>query len=135
AAPPEADGSGAGLAFARTGGRGRDFQEDVRGIEDLPANPRSLREHLGEQLRLGFADPADRLIGAHLIALLDPAGRLTADLSALAAGLGTEPERVEAVRAKMTRFDPVGLFCRDLPECLGAQLAECNRLDPAMQAL
>ena len=35
----------------------------------------TLRDHLSEQLRLAFNDP-DRLIGAHLIALLDPAGRL-----------------------------------------------------------
>ncbi len=35
----------------------------------------------------------------------------------------------------MKRFDPVGLFCRDLPECLAVQLAERNRLDPAMQSL
>ena len=41
-------------------------------------------------------------------------------------------ERVEAVRARMMRFDPVGLFARDLKECLAAQLAERNRLDPAM---
>ena len=33
------------------------------------------------------------------------------------------------------RFDPVGLFARDLRECLAAQLAERNRLDPAMEAL
>ncbi|HET7881628.1 MAG TPA: RNA polymerase factor sigma-54, partial [Acetobacteraceae bacterium] len=42
---------------------------------------------------------------------------------------------VEAVRARMMRFDPVGLFARDLKECLAAQLAEQNRLDPAMAAL
>jgi RNA polymerase sigma-54 factor len=35
----------------------------------------------------------------------------------------------------MMRFDPVGLFATSLAECLGAQLAELNRLDPAMQAL
>ena len=35
----------------------------------------------------------------------------------------------------MMRFDPPGLFARDLRECLAAQLAERNRLDPAMQAL
>ena len=35
----------------------------------------------------------------------------------------------------MMRFDPVGLFARDLKECLAAQLAERNRLDPAMAAL
>ncbi len=35
----------------------------------------------------------------------------------------------------MMRFDPPGLFARDLRECLAAQLADKNRLDPAMDAL
>jgi RNA polymerase sigma-54 factor len=35
----------------------------------------------------------------------------------------------------MMRFDPAGLFARDLKECLAAQLLDRNRLDPAMQAL
>jgi RNA polymerase sigma-54 factor len=35
----------------------------------------------------------------------------------------------------MMRFDPVGLFARDLKECLAVQLAERNRLDPAMATL
>ena len=94
-----------------------------------------LREHLGEQLRLSFQDPVDRMIGAHLIALLCPAGRLTADPAAIATAMELPLERIEAVRARMMRFDPVGLFARDLKECLAAQLAERNRLDPAMQTL
>ena len=64
-------------AFAGTGagaGGGLGFDGDERGIDDVAEAPRNLRAHLGEQLRLGFADPRDRLIGAHLIALLDPAG-------------------------------------------------------------
>ena len=36
--------------------------------------------------------------------------------------------RVEAVRARMLRFDPAGLFARDLKECLAAQL---GRAQPA----
>src|SRR4029079_9376127 len=44
-------------------------------------------------------------------------------------------QRVEAVRAVMMRFDPVGLFARDLKECLAAQLAARDRRDPAMAAL
>jgi RNA polymerase sigma-54 factor len=32
-------------------------------------------------------------------------------------------------------FDPPGVFARDLRECLGLQLRDRNRLDPAMQAL
>ena len=100
-----------------------------------PRSPASLRDHLAQQLRLGFADPADRLIGAHLIALLDGAGRLGAAPEAIAAGLGIALDRVEAVRARMMRFDPVGIFARDLRECLAVQLAEKNRLDPAMAVL
>lgn len=118
-------------------GRGgaNDFESDERGIEDVADDRRPLREHLGEQLRLSFDDPVDRMIGVHLIALLCPAGRLTADPAAIALAMVLPLERVEAVRMRMMCFDPVGLFARDLKECLAAQLAELNRLDPAMQAL
>ncbi len=102
---------------------------------DTLERPRNLREHLGEQLRLGISDPAERLIGAYLIALLCPAGRLTAAPAAIATALGVAIARVESVRARMMRFDPVGLFARDLKECLAVQLAEKNRLDPAMATL
>ena len=126
-----------GSADGAIGGRGgsHSFETDERGIDELAESPRSLREHLGEQLRLGLRDAADRLIGAHLISLLDPAGRLTVDLQRLADALGTTLERVESVRARMQRFDPVGLFSRDLRDCLAVQLAERNRLDPAMALL
>ena len=104
-------------------------------IESIAQEPRSLRDHLGEQLRLTFDDHVDRLIGAHLIALLGPAGRVTTDNDVLAAALGIPVERVASVRARMMRFDPIGLFAQDLRECLAAQLAELDRLDPAMQIL
>ena len=57
------------------------------------------------------------------------------DDAVLAQAIGCEVERVMAVRARMQRFDPVGMFCRDLRECLAVQLADRNRLDPCMQAL
>jgi RNA polymerase sigma-54 factor len=117
------------------GGGSHAFESDDRGIDDFAGEDKNLREHLGEQLRLSFADPVDRMIGAHLIALLCPAGRLTAEPAAVAKAMGLALQRVERVRAVMMRFDPVGLFARDLRECLAAQLAERNRLDPAMQAL
>ena len=104
-------------------------------IENLAEPPRSLREHLGEQLRLSFSDPVDRLIAAHLIALLSPAGRVETEDAVLAEALGVACGRVARVREQMRHFDPPGLFARDLRECLAAQLAERNRLDPAMQAL
>jgi RNA polymerase sigma-54 factor len=128
-----ADGAPAGAITGHGGAS--NFEADERSIDDLAAERRPLRDHLGEQLRLSFSDPVDRMIGAHLIALLCPAGRLTADPAAIADAMALPLERVEAVRARMMRFDPVGLFARDLKECLAAQLAERDRLDPAMVVL
>jgi RNA polymerase sigma-54 factor len=133
---PGGAGDGTPLAGRMDGNGGsHSFEGDDRGIDDFAGSDRSLRDHLGEQLRLNFSDPVDRMIGAHLIALLCPAGRLTADPAAIAHAMALPLARVESVRARMMRFDPVGLFARDLRECLAAQLAERNRLDPAMQIL
>ena len=112
-----------------------DFTTDDRGIDEIAEQKPNLHTHLSEQLRLGFHDPKERLIGAYLIALLCPAGRLTAAPADIASALKAPLELVESVRARMLRFDPVGLFARDLRECLAAQLAEKNRLDPAMATL
>ncbi|HEY5301446.1 MAG TPA: RNA polymerase sigma-54 factor, partial [Acetobacteraceae bacterium] len=131
AEPYDPGGPSDGVRFEGRGGS-LDFSGDDRGMDDIAEMRRPLREHLGEQLRLGFDDPVDRLIGAHLIALLCPAGRLTATPAAVAEALGIGVARIEAVRARMMRFDPPGLFARDLRECLAAQLAERDRLDPAM---
>jgi RNA polymerase sigma-54 factor len=117
------------------GNPGQNFESDDRSIDDYAEAPMNLREHLGEQLRLSFADRAERLVGAHLIALLEPSGRLSAPPEALAQAMGCDVAVIEAVRAKMMRFDPVGMFARDLRECLAVQLAEKNRLDPAISAL
>jgi RNA polymerase sigma-54 factor len=129
-----ADGGPPSSAITGHGGASN-FDIDERGIDDIADERHSLRDYLGEQLRLSFADPVDRIIGAHLIALLCPAGRLLADPVAIAVAMAIPLERVEAVRARMMHFDPVGLFARDLKECLAAQLAERDRLDPAMAAL
>ena len=67
--------------------------------------------------------------------MLDPAGYVKENLTVLADQLGCEPARVESVLLRMQGFEPTGIFARSLPECLALQLAERNRLDPAMQAL
>ncbi len=144
--PPEAEapldiGDWSNVYDATTEGTGSragraDFGEDERGIEDMAAErPRSLREELGEQIRLTFPDHGDRMIAAQLLAQVDAAGRLPVENAEIAAALGCAVERVDAIRARMQRFEPVGMFCRDLAECLAVQLAEKNRLDPAMQAM
>ncbi|HTQ72549.1 MAG TPA: RNA polymerase factor sigma-54 [Acidocella sp.] len=122
-----ADGYGGGLSG--------EADDDWNLLEALGAERPCLREHLEQQARLAFSTREDLLIATAMIAVLDPAGRLGDAPEVLAAALGVELSRFEAVRAIMMRFDPVGVFATSLAECLGAQLAELNRLDPAMQAL
>ena len=130
-----ADGMAMPATLSSSAGGSQSFERDDRGLEETLETRPNLRDHLGEQLRLGFADRADRLIGAHLIALLEPSGRLAADTADIARALGADPDHVEAIRQRMMAFDPVGMFARSLAECLAAQLRERNRLDPAMVAL
>jgi RNA polymerase sigma-54 factor len=116
-------------------GGGADDEDGFNAIEAIGGREVSLREHLEQQARLAFSETTDRVIAAALIAALDPSGRLGEAPDVIAELLGVPLERVERVRQKMLRFDPTGVFARDLAECLSAQLAEQNRLDPAMAAL
>lgn len=95
----------------------------------------SLAEHLTGQLNLMIGDPAERLIGQHLIGMLDEAGYLTAGIDAVAEVLGTTPSHVEAVLLKLQDCDPPGVFARDLRECLALQLKDLGRYHPAMATL
>ncbi len=105
------------------------------GIEAIEGQRPDLREHLEQQARLAFHTPGERVIATALIAVLDASGRIAEPPEAIAAALGLALAEVEQVRARMLRFDPTGVFARDLAECLSVQLAERNRLDPAMAAL
>ncbi|MQX37481.1 RNA polymerase factor sigma-54 [Roseospira navarrensis] len=122
-------------AWGGGGGGSRDFMDDERGLEETLSRPESLREHLSEQIALDLDDPADRLIATHLLGLLDACGYLTASVAEVAATLGAPEDQVAGVLARLQRCDPPGLFARSLKECLALQLADRNRLDPAMVAL
>jgi RNA polymerase sigma-54 factor len=95
----------------------------------------TLADHLAEQLSLTVCDPVHRIIGQHLINLLDETGYITGDLDDVAEKLGATRTQVEAVLGVLQTFDPPGVFARNLTECLAIQLKERNRFDPAMQAL
>jgi RNA polymerase sigma-54 factor len=116
-------------------GGGTDFSDADEWGRDVAAAPRSLREDIAQQIRLAFSDQTDRLIAAHMLSLLEPSGRLSVPDEKIAAALACEPDRVSAIRARMMRFEPVGMFAASLKDCLAVQLAERNRLDPAMAAL
>ena len=131
------DGAGGGEAFAdwSKGGGRSDFGDGESNLEQTLAESLSLRDHLVEQLNMDFADIKDRMIGMHLISMLDEAGYLSGSIEDLAFRLDCPVEKIEAVLQRMQRFDPVGIFARSLAECLAIQLKEKDRFDPAMQAM
>src|SRR5262245_48570531 len=111
------------------------FDGEGAGLDNVGAMGGSLVEHLTEQLNLTLADPAQRLIGAHLIHMLDEAGYLVGDLNELADRLGAPASLINAVLARLQHFDPPGVFARTLAECLALQLREQNRYDPQIAKL
>ena len=131
-------GSGfAAEAAADWSGRGgrTDFADPDVDLEQTLAGGVSLRDHLFSQISIDFTEPGDRIIGAFLVDQLDEAGYLTGDPADVADRLGCAEENVTRVIARLQRLDPPGVFARSLAECLALQLAERDRLDPAMQAL
>jgi RNA polymerase sigma-54 factor len=115
--------------------RGGGHTDGGYNLEAFVSAERSLAEHLSQQLTLAITDPARRLIGQYLINSVDEAGYLTADLSFVAEKLGAPLAEIEKVLALLQQFDPAGVCARNLKECLAIQLRECDRYDPAMQAL
>ena len=96
---------------------------------------KTLAEHLTDQMNLTLHDPADRLIGQHLIGMVNEAGYLTGDVASVAETMGTGEEQIERVLKILQAFDPAGVFARDLKECLALQLKDRDRFDPAMATL
>jgi RNA polymerase sigma-54 factor len=123
-------GGGAGGDYGGGSSEGSNFQ-----LEQTLSEKTTLRYHLTRQLQIDLSDPQDRLIGLHLIDMLDEAGYLDGDLAQISELLGCDVERVEATLVVLQQFDPPGIFARTLAECLMLQLRDRNRLDPAMQVL
>ncbi len=117
--------------WSERGGEGGESPD----IDQFVASRPSLAEHLSEQINLIVKDPAERLIARFLTDSLNDAGYLSTELEAIAEQLGAPVETVEAVLHKVQGCDPLGVFARDVKECLAIQLREKDRLDPMMQRL
>jgi RNA polymerase sigma-54 factor len=123
-------------AYSEWAGVGSGGREDNDyNLEAFVSAEVTLSDHLAEQMSLSITDPVRRLIGQHLIDLVDDAGYLTGDLNDVAEKLGAPVTEIEAVLRVLQTFDPPGVCARNLTECLTIQLREQNRFDPAMQAL
>jgi RNA polymerase sigma-54 factor len=129
-----ADYDQAGWASLRSRSGGAFNGEDPN-LEEFVAAGRSLPDYLSEQLHVAVTDPAERLIGAHLIYMVDETGYLRGDLDELADRLGAPRSLIDKVLGALQAFEPCGVFARNLSECLALQLKEQNRYDPQIARL
>ena len=95
----------------------------------------TLSEHLTEQLRLLNLDENLFILGEEIIGNLDDDGYLQRELSDILNELDMfehikiEPEVAENLLKRIQKFDPIGIACRNLQECLIVQLRE-SKADP-----
>ena len=108
--------------------------DDMPGLDQTLVSEVTLRDRLMAELPMMVSTPGDRLIGEHLIDMLDDAGYVQGSLDELAERLGCEIEDIEPVLGRLQTVEPAGLFARDLKECLSLQLQDKGRLDSIMQA-
>jgi RNA polymerase sigma-54 factor len=133
---PEAFGSDAGWNIPSTSRASSPSGWEDLDIGQSHAAGESLAELLELRIHNAFANmPADRLIALSLLAGLDESGYLTLPLDVVTEKLAALPFHVERVLRRCQEIAPTGIFARNLAECLALQLAERNRLDPAMQIL
>jgi len=125
-----ADRGGDGAA-----GKGAQREDAPDALDFVAERPRSLAMHVLEQIDMIFTDPAESRLALKLAEGLDEAGYCRLDPTTVAQSVGRTLEFVERVWARLRQIEPAGLFARTLGECLAAQLAERDRLDPAMRAL
>lgn len=108
-------------------------KEDIDSFELNDSAEETLQDHLHWQLNLTPMSDLDRLIATSIIDGIDFDGYLTVTIEEIQEHFNAhqsdleehiELEEVEAVLHRVQQFDPPGVACRDLSECLKIQLMQ-----------
>ncbi len=99
------------------------------------AEKKTLKTHVLEQINLAFEDSKEILIAHYLLDYLQPSGYLNVSLQEVSENLKCHVEMVQHVLNKLQKFDPAGIFARNLKECLKIQLRENGAKDQALIAI
>lgn len=99
------------------------------------AEKKTLKSHVLEQINLTFDDNKEILIAHYLLDYLQPSGYLNVSLQEVSESLKCHIDMVQHVLTKLQKFDPVGIFARNLKECLKIQLKESGAKDQSLMAI
>jgi RNA polymerase sigma-54 factor len=108
-------------------GRSAEAQERREFLFSSLHTPKSLQQHLVDQLTLSDLSEEDREVASAIVGNLNEAGLLDVTIPELAGMTNVWPEQVERVLREVQSLDPVGVAARDLRECLLIQLERMGK--------
>jgi len=104
-------------------------------FENYVPSHTTLKDHLLFQLHITVLPDRQREIGEYIIESLNGNGYLTTDIQEIAEAFNTDDAEIEKVLSVIQTFDPAGVACRDLRECLLLQLDARGIEDPLVREI
>lgn len=95
----------------------------------------SLKAHLMEQINMECFNNKERFIAMYITDLLDDNGYLHDDIPNIAKALQCTDDEASYVLDKLQGLDPVGVYARDIKECIRLQVLDKELDDPDMMKL
>lgn len=89
-----------------------------------PVQDQSLRAHLISQIETAHFPIAHKIMAIYITDSIDPCGYLEKSVEHMASALNTTEKTVENILRRLQTFNPVGVFARNLAECLSFQIAD-----------
>ncbi|NMC74928.1 MAG: RNA polymerase factor sigma-54 [Geobacteraceae bacterium] len=112
-----------------------DDEDERPSYENLLTKKATLFDHLMWQLNLTRLTETEQMIGAEIIGNIDEEGYFRATLADVAGACGVDEPAVEQVLRKIQEFDPMGVACRDLRECLLLQVRQLGMKGSVVESL
>ncbi|MES2214971.1 MAG: RNA polymerase factor sigma-54 [Pseudomonadota bacterium] len=109
--------------------------QDERDIFSSIKEEKSLKQHVLEQVHLDIETAPERALAVYMTDLLQPSGYITLDEEELASRLKCSRDDIITVLGMLQSIEPVGIFARNLGECLALQLKDKGLYDSKYEAL
>ena len=108
---------------------------DFDRISHESQHPVTLASHVMAQIGVSFKNPDDRAIALLMVEHLAPHGWLEDGALEMLTSRGVSAENFSRILNQLQTLEPVGVFARDLAECLTLQLADKGLLDDDMRLI
>lgn len=100
------------------------FDDEGFDFEDFVGSSDTLFSHLMKQLSLCHLSDEEKEVGEYIIGNLDDDGYFRLSISEAASEAGTSEEMFSCVLNVIKTFDPSGIACADLKECIVTQMLD-----------